>query len=621
MKVDDIAKIQYALKKPDNMTKAGKTQAYSYMRNGKNRTADTVLYEKIIGDKSLYVVQAVVDTNSKTLFIVTAFIGKSGYKKETSQLINTKSPDATSENGSVVVSNYSLLQNGDDVKYQSRNTDIDENIEDLLFDEEFYKPFENEDKTVITESLSELQSKLENMNDDNSTWDEQFAIRTKIKALREGYKSPYDYFVGKQKKNILKDYEYDPEKYKEKFKKKLEKKAKEESLKNDIANTTPHKRAQYYIIQKTNPMWDDYHLGIRSPKDIKTFQEVVDDGEGFEWGDFDLDDAKKTLKKGTIRVYSSYAIKNGTFVSTSYQQALQYAGMNPQNVHSRVVALDSVAWINGDEGQYAKVYKSDLDDSKHSDLLFQMRPDNGFANRRLLANALEKSVQNNYEKNKVKLYKENIDQIEELEARLDEVNEKIKKATSVKAAERTREQRTELMKLNNIKKVLQDKVVRKDRQLLNLEAMDTIKNLIEAEKKKAVHEARVSREATLKEIQEKHDKAMSAEKEKNRERLAEVNERKDKIIIAEREKRQTMVKGVRDARDKKENIRKIKKSLKDIAKLLNRSKAEKTVKQGLRDTASKMLELSDVLFDTDLSEEIRLFISFFTDSASLFSLI
>ena len=117
MKVDDIAKIQYALKKPDNMTKAGKTQAYSYMRNGKNRTADTVLYEKIIGDKSLYVVQAVVDTNSKTLFIVTAFIGKSGYKKETSQLINTKSPDATSENGSVVVSNYSLLQNGDDVKH------------------------------------------------------------------------------------------------------------------------------------------------------------------------------------------------------------------------------------------------------------------------------------------------------------------------------------------------------------------------------------------------------------------------------------------------------------------------------------------------------------------------
>lgn len=622
------------------------------------------------------------------------------------------------------LSNNSLSQGNEDVKYQSRNTDIDENIEDLLFDEEFYKPFENEDKTVITESLSELQSKLENMNDDNSTWEEQFEIRTKIKALKEGYKSPYDYFVGKQKKNILKDYEYDPEKYKEKFKKKLEEKAKEESLKNDIANTTPHKRAQYNIIQKTNPMWDDYHLGIRSPKDIKTFQEVVNEGEGFEWGDFDLDDAKKALKKGTIRVYSSYAIKNGTFVSTSYQQALQYAGMNPQNVHSRVVALDSVAWINGDEGQYAKVYKSDIDNNIQyqqryvepastaleerlqgdelldaqdiidtiksvngkvdeygnailyhgtnknsrdsiyqsgkmiakedglffstkpdgeikgygdnivrvkipveylelndifngeahfrlplnsdysanvSSVLFQMRPDNGFANRRLLANALEKSVQNNYEKNKVKLYKENIDQIEELEARLDEVNEKIKKATSVKAAERNREQRTELMKLNNVKKILQDKIVRKDKQLLNLESMEPMKKLIESEKKKAKHEARINYEAKLKEKNEKHNAELASVKERDRERLSEVREKRDKIIVAEREKRKTMVKGIRNARDKKEIIRKTIKKIKDIDKLLNRSKAYKTVKQGLRDTASKLLSLKDILLDTNIS--------------------
>lgn len=517
--------------------------------------------------------------------------------------VNKYYPDILSED---VLKHYNYASRpdgklGESVLYQSRTADIDENIEDLLFDEEFYKPFENEDKTVITESLSELQAKLEDMNDDNSTWEEQFAIRTKIKALKEGYKSPYDYFVGKQKKNILKEYEYNPEKFKEKFREKAEKKVKEESLKNDIANATPHKRAQYYIIQKTNPMWDDYHVGIRSPKDIKTFQEVVDEGEGFEWGDFDLDDAKMALKKGTIRVYSSYAIKNGTFVSTSYQQALEYAGMNPQNVHSRVVALDSVAWINGDEGQYAKVYKSDLDDSKHSDLLFQMRPDNGFANRRLLANALENSAQNNYEKNKVKLYKENIDQIDELEARLDEVNEKIKKATSVKAAERTREQRTELMKLNNVKKILQDKIVRKDKQLLNFESMDVMKKLIESEKRKAKHEARINYEAKLKDEREKHNAELASVKERDRERLSEVIESKDKIIVAEREKRKTMVKGIREARDKKEIIRKTIKKIKDIDKLLNRSKADKTVKQGLRDTASKLLSLKDILLDTNLS--------------------
>lgn len=243
----------------------------------------------------------------------------------------------------------------------------------------------------------------------------------------------------------------------------------------------------------------------------------------------------------------------------------------------------------------------DVNGEKHSDLLFQMRTDNGFANRRLLANALEKSAQNNYEKNKVKLYKENIDRIDELEARLDEVNEKIKKASSVKAAERTREQRTELMKLNNVKKILQDKIVRKDKQLLNFESMDVMKKLIESEKKKAKHEARINYEAKLKDEREKHNAELASVKERDKERLAKVRESKDKIIVAEREKRKTMVKGIREARDKKEIIRKTIKKIKDIDKLLNRSKADKTVKQGLRDTASKLLSLKDILLDTNLS--------------------
>lgn len=101
----DIAKMEYVLNEPDGLSKGGKTQAYTYMRYGRNRTADTVLYEKVIGKNSYYVVQAIPETKAKTLFIVTAFIGKSGYKKGTPQLINAKSPDATPEVGSVEVPN------------------------------------------------------------------------------------------------------------------------------------------------------------------------------------------------------------------------------------------------------------------------------------------------------------------------------------------------------------------------------------------------------------------------------------------------------------------------------------------------------------------------------------
>lgn len=113
---EDIAKIEYALSSFDSLIYAGKTRAYSYMRNGYNRTADTVLYEKEIGEQSYYVVQAVPEAKKKTLFIVTAFIGQKGYKKEASQLINALSPDATSEFGSATTSNDTVTYISEDVK-------------------------------------------------------------------------------------------------------------------------------------------------------------------------------------------------------------------------------------------------------------------------------------------------------------------------------------------------------------------------------------------------------------------------------------------------------------------------------------------------------------------------
>lgn len=99
----DIAKIEYVLNEFDDISFSGKTQAYSYMKDGFNRTAETVLYEKDIGSKSYYVVQAVPNSKKKTLYIVSAFIGIHGYKNGASQLINTSNgPNATAKTGSVV---------------------------------------------------------------------------------------------------------------------------------------------------------------------------------------------------------------------------------------------------------------------------------------------------------------------------------------------------------------------------------------------------------------------------------------------------------------------------------------------------------------------------------------
>lgn len=120
-----------------------------------------------------------------------------------------------------------------------------------------------------------------------------------------------------------------------------------------IVQEPSHKDKQLEIILASNPMSDNYHVGIRDISDIKTFDEVVNDDESFCWGDFEKRDAEIALKTGEITVYSSKPIEQGSFVSTSYNQAKDYAGGG--QVYSKKVPLKEVAWINGDEGQFAKV--------------------------------------------------------------------------------------------------------------------------------------------------------------------------------------------------------------------------------------------------------------------------
>ena len=98
-------------------------------------------------------------------------------------------------------------------------------------------------------------------------------------------------------------------------------------------------------------MKDDQHVGIRSVDDIKTFDEAIQDEESFTWGDYTKEDAQRDLEKGTVTVYSSKPIEQGVFVSTSQNQAKDYAGGG--KIYSQEIPIKDVAWINGDEGQYA----------------------------------------------------------------------------------------------------------------------------------------------------------------------------------------------------------------------------------------------------------------------------
>jgi len=115
------------------------------------------------------------------------------------------------------------------------------------------------------------------------------------------------------------------------------------------------KQKQFELITNGNPFNSELgnHTWIKDVSDIKTYEEVWQE-EGEIYGitpDFSKKDAIDALNSGKIVVYSSYPIKNGTFVSPSKMEAMNYAGGN--KVYSKVVNLEDVAWIDPTQGQYA----------------------------------------------------------------------------------------------------------------------------------------------------------------------------------------------------------------------------------------------------------------------------
>lgn len=107
--------------------------------------------------------------------------------------------------------------------------------------------------------------------------------------------------------------------------------------------------------------------GIRKIEDIKTFAEAMRDTNNLvEAPDYTIKDAKDALESGEITVYSSKEIKDGVFVTPSKMEAQQYAGNN--EVYSKTVKLNDVAWIDNYEGQYAS---GAIDDTK-KDTSFNM---------------------------------------------------------------------------------------------------------------------------------------------------------------------------------------------------------------------------------------------------------
>ena len=124
-------------------------------------------------------------------------------------------------------------------------------------------------------------------------------------------------------------------------------------------NNTLLKQQQLDIILNSNPAGNETATWIRKIDDIKTFEETLQDSdwEGWEDSGFDpdytADMVREALDTGKIKVYSSYPIEQGIFVTPSKMEAESYSGTG--KVYSKEISLEDVAWIDPTQGQYAKV--------------------------------------------------------------------------------------------------------------------------------------------------------------------------------------------------------------------------------------------------------------------------
>lgn len=187
---------------------------------------------------------------------------------------------------------------------------------------------------------------------------------------------------------------------------------------NSISNPSPNvKRKQLEIIEKVNPAPNSYLTWIRKVEDIKTLSETLEDSDWSDYDEFNPDLTRgmieDAIEKGEITVYSSYQIKQGTFVSPSYMEAESYSGNG--KVYEKTVKIDDVAWIDPTQGMYANI------NEKYSD-----RDPDALTPRNLLANALEESAVHEVEKKKLAEYKDNIEKLYAKEQELYEVRKEIK---------------------------------------------------------------------------------------------------------------------------------------------------------------------------------------------------
>lgn len=257
-------------------------------------------------------------------------------------------------------------------------------------------------------------------------------------------------------------------------------------------------------------------------------------------------DIQKTQKnEGKIK---KDTLPSGKIIAT-------FSGSKANSVSNDTIVTSKLQDVNNSDMQ-----KSENDEQ------FQLRNDEDYSNRGLLANALESAAKTPREQQILRAYQEGVEKLDEKQKRLNDVKKQIKEISFTKGSNRS-----QLTKLNNQKKALSEQITRQDKSLLKLEAMQEVKNIIEVEKTRALDNFKKKYSEKVKEERQQRDekiKSQVAEIRKDyQNRISELRAEKNAKIKEEHKKGSERVQKVRDARDVAGYVKKIKKLQKEFINL------------------------------------------------------
>ena len=242
--------------------------------------------------------------------------------------------------------------------------------------------------------------------------------------------------------------------------------------------------------------------------------------------------------------------------------------------------------------------------AEKNNISIQITAGDFLSTREALAQALETTTINASERNTVKTYQQGLEQMNKLNDKLNEIDDKIK---TINAKDNiSKSDKAEIASLMKVKAETEEKIVNKDKSLLKLESTEAMRNILKYETSKKIASVREQKNERIAEIRKQ-------ETQKRKDAVAKLRKQKndkiDDIILKNREKRKADAEKRKDNQDWSHSISEIKKYSKKLLDAVLHPTEKMYIPYGLNEPiksiTSTLLDSINLDNDTKMSDNLR----------------